>query len=338
MATRAVEEVERVLVRDENYAVLERRGLPVEVEQIISCAGSSGLFSLAMRRGTDEMSTDPYTDPFRATLDSVTGFAFLISRDFCFVWNWSRVRLLSIHAPSPRLTGTPQRSSSSTTYVFRLPPATSLPAAISIFSPLSFAAFVPTATEPSKREPGLIIVGTTGEIRYWENVSMALTGANRWKAGDAELVDGELVRGITMHSPTSFLLTTSHSRLLQISLTSIGGKTELGVRAFDRAVGWAGSVWNFFGGKGADPRRAGILALALSPSSKEGERIAYAVSDRNAQVWRLPGRDDVGGERLCVEQDIFAGVLEAVSGMKAGNEAWAVNEGKVEILDAQVAP
>lgn len=165
---------------------------------------------------------------------------------------------------------------------------------------------------------------------------MALTGANRWKAGDAELADGELVRGITIHSPTSFLLTTSHSRLLQISLTSIGGKTELGVRAFDRAVGWAGSVWNFFGGKGADPRRAGILALALSSSSKEGERVAYAVSDRNAQVWRLPGRDDVGGERLFVEQDIFAGVLEAVSGQKLGNEAWAINEGKVEIADAQV--
>ena len=141
-----------------------------------------------------------------------------------------------------------------------------------------------------------------------------------------------------MHSPTSFLLTTSHSRVLQISLNSIGGKTELGVRAFDRAVGWAGSVWNFFGGKGADPR-AGILALALSsPSSKEGERIAYAVLDRNVQVWRLPGRDDVGGERLFVEQDVFAGVLEAVAGKGLGNEAWAINAGKVEILDALVTP
>ena len=35
---------------------------------------------------------DPYTDPFRAALDSLTGFAYLISREYCFVWNWSRVR------------------------------------------------------------------------------------------------------------------------------------------------------------------------------------------------------------------------------------------------------
>lgn len=167
---------------------------------------------------------------------------------------------------------------------------------------------------------------------------MALSGVNRWKSVDATLLEGELIRGITLHSSSSYLLATSLSRILLVTLSSIGGKTELGVRAFDRAVGWAGSVWNFFGGKGAADPRAGILALAISsPTSHDGERIAYAISDRNAQVWRLPGRDDAGGERLFIEQDIFAAILEAIHGEKLGNEAWAINEGKVEILDAQVA-
>lgn len=220
--------------------------------------------------------------------------------------------------------------------MFPLPPTLSLPAAVSVFSPLSFAVFVPAASQPSQREPGLIVVGVSGEIRYWESVSMALSGVTRWKAGTAELAEGELVRGVAMHSPAMYLLSTSHSRVLMVTLTSIGGKTEMDVRAFDRAVGWAGSVWSFFGGKGTD-LRAGILALALDPTSaSSGERTAYAVSDRSVQVWRLPGRDDSGGEKLFVEQDIFGGLLEGVRGVTTTNEAWALNESKLEILDAQV--
>lgn len=38
---------------------------------------------------------DPYTDPFRATLDSQTGFALLVSKEHCFVWNWAKVRARS---------------------------------------------------------------------------------------------------------------------------------------------------------------------------------------------------------------------------------------------------
>lgn len=282
---------------------------------------------------------DPYTDPFRATLDSLTGFAYLISREYCFVWNWSRVR--AFFAPSPwahtHLLPSLQRSSSSTTYIFPLPPSLSLPATISAFSPLSFASFVPTSTHPSSREPGLLVLSTTGDIRYWENVSMALSGVDRWKSASAGLFDGELVRGLHQLSSTAYLISTSQARLLLISLSSVGGRVDLAVRPFERPHGWAGSVWSaVFGAKAADPR-AGILALALSGPTVDGERIAYAVTEKNVQVWRLPARDD-GGARLAIEQDLFAGVLEALLGEKVGNEEWAINEGKVEIVDAVVAP
>lgn len=111
---------------------------------------------------------------------------------------------------------------------------------------------------------------------------------------------------------------------------------EVALRPFDRAVGWAGSVWKFLGGKASDPR-SGILAIAISSaSSVGGESIAYAVADRTVQVWKLPGRDDEGGERMLIEQDLFAGVLEGLMGQKPTNEIWALNEAKVEILDAQV--
>lgn len=54
IGTRATEEVERVLVRDENYVVLERRGLPVEVEQIVSTAGQFCYSFLAACRADEE--------------------------------------------------------------------------------------------------------------------------------------------------------------------------------------------------------------------------------------------------------------------------------------------
>ena len=45
-------------------------------------------------------STDPYTEPFRASLDSQTGFALLVSKEHCFVWNWVKVSSSQRACPS----------------------------------------------------------------------------------------------------------------------------------------------------------------------------------------------------------------------------------------------
>ncbi|KAM0753804.1 methyltransferase type 11 [Meredithblackwellia eburnea MCA 4105] len=290
--------LDRILVRDDSYIVKERKGLPVEV--------SDALFN-----------ADPYTDPFRASLDTLTGFAYLVTRDACLVWNWSR------------------RSSTSTTFIFPLPISLSLPANISVFSPLSFASLVPSSSQSTQREPGLVVISTTGEIRYWESVSMALSGVDKWKAASAGLHESELVRGLEMFSPTSYLVATSQSRVLVLTLTSTSGKSGVDVRPLEQTVGWAGSVWSaVFGGRTHDPR-AGILALALSPRVVDGERLLYAVTDKDVQIWNIAVRQQ-GGERLLVEQDLFGGVLEALTGSKVGNEDWAMNKAKAEILDVKV--
>lgn len=166
---------------------------------------------------------------------------------------------------------------------------------------------------------------------------MALSGVERFKALQAPLHEGELVRDLKMLSPTSYIASTSQARLILVGITSVGGRVDVSARALERAVGWGSSVWSavFGGGKQADPR-AGVLALALSPPS-EGKSFAYALTEKNIQKWELPMRDD-GGERLIVEQDVFAAVLEGLSGEKVGNEEWAMNEGKVEIVDAVVVP
>lgn len=168
---------------------------------------------------------------------------------------------------------------------------------------------------------------------------MALSGVERFKSANANLVEGELVRNITLLSPTTYLLSTSQSRILCITLSSVGGRIDLSVRPFEKSVGWAGSVWGaVFGSKVADPR-AGILALALSTSTVDGERVGYAVTDKNVQVWRLPNRGE-GGERLAIEHDLLKEVIDALAedeGRTVGNEEAAINAGKVEIVDAVVA-
>jgi hypothetical protein len=89
-------EEDKVLVRDDSYVVLEKKGLPAEVEQVIRAAGEQDWLVLLQGREADPRPSaplqDPYTDPFRATLDSQTGFALLVSREHCFVWNWAKVR------------------------------------------------------------------------------------------------------------------------------------------------------------------------------------------------------------------------------------------------------
>ncbi|GAA6029226.1 hypothetical protein JCM8097_003577 [Rhodosporidiobolus ruineniae] len=299
---------DRVLVRDQGYAITERRGLPDEVAYAV--AGS-----------------DPYTQPVKAVLDPVTGFALLLTSEHCFVWNWSN------------------RTSSITTYVFPVPPQAPLPANVTAFSPLAFASLVPAPSQQAQREPGLLLASNTGTLRFWDTVSLALSGVDRFKTAFLPLADDELVRDLRLVSPSTYLLSTSRARVFIVSVTSVGGRADLAARPLERQVGWAGSIFSaVFGasGKAVDPR-AGILALAVSPgkgssAAADKERTVYAVMEKSVQVWTVPTRGgESGGERLVVdEQDIFHGVLEALKGEKVGNDQWALNGGQVEVLDAAV--
>ncbi|GAA5875605.1 hypothetical protein JCM3774_006115 [Rhodotorula dairenensis] len=298
------EDRDKILVRDEHYSITERKNLPHDVRRVVEAS-------------------DPYTQPVKGSLDSITGFGLLVSNDYCYVWNAA------------------SRAPSATTYTFPLPPQAPLPPNVKVFSPLPFASLVPspsqTRQQKGQREPGLLVVSTAGEITFWDAISLSLSGVDRFKSAQAPLNAGELVRDLVLLSPTTYLLSTSQARIVAINLVSMAGRADLSVRVLERAVGWAGSVWSaVFGTKAVDPR-AGILALAASPPREEGqgERTVYAVLEKDLQVWKVPVRGS-GGERLVVELDLFAGVLEALAGEKVGNEQWAMNEGQVEVVDAAV--
>ncbi|BGP13786.1 hypothetical protein JCM10213v2_001724 [Rhodosporidiobolus nylandii] len=287
-------EQEKTLVKDDNYVITERKGLPDEVVQAIAGA-------------------DPYTQPVKAVLDPITGFALL-------------------------------RAGSTTTYFFPLPSQDELPSNVTAYSPLPFASLVPSTSATAQREPGFLLCTNTGLIHFWDTLSLALSGVDRYRPAYLPLSQDEIVRDLRLVSPTTYLASTSQARVFAISIVSTGGRADLSVRPLERQTGWAGSIFSavFGGGRAVDPR-AGILALAVAPptSAAEKERRVYAVMEKSVQVWALPSRSlESGGERLVVEQDIFHSILVALAGEeggRVGNEQWALNSGKVEVLDAAVS-
>lgn len=202
-----------------------------------------------------------------------------------------------------------------------------------------------------------MVLSPTGQLRLWESVSLALSGVDRYKSAILPGFDlhqsptTELVRSLHLLSPTCYLATTSasNSKIYIITISNLGGRTELSTRVLEKSVGWASSILSsVFGGSagiggggssGSINPKAGILSLAISQEDPRGggggEKQVFAVMEKTAQVWNVSSNGS--GERLVgAEVDIFAGILEALEGRKVGNEQWAINEGKVEILDSGV--
>ncbi|KAK4058799.1 hypothetical protein OIO90_000245 [Microbotryomycetes sp. JL221] len=321
---------DRTLVKHDHYVAIQQDTIPFELKHAI-------------------VQADTYTQPFRATLDTNTGFALLVSRQACHVWNWAK-------------------PSSATVYTFPIQQQDDVTTSVSALIPLAFALLVPsTATttttnkktttsssssqqqQQQQREPGLITVTSTGTIRLWESISMSLSGVDKFKQIQTELNQQEVVKGIQKISSTCFVLFTSHARLFNVGIVYVRGKANLDVSLLDKPVGWATSVWSsvFRGNQHnkIDPT-AGFKLLTVEPNSStttttttttttQGLKTIYALSDKNCQIWQLPTRGGEGGERLLADVDVFASLVQAVKGTtKITNQDWAINNDKVEILDA----
>jgi len=104
-------------------------------------------------------------------IDHITGYGFVLSPTTCFVWR------------SPTATSD---AFSTTCYIFPAPQA-------EVQGTISYDA-LPVATLVSNgvsQEPGLIVGSATGEIRFWDNISTGLSGADNYHSVLLPLLDGE---------------------------------------------------------------------------------------------------------------------------------------------------
>lgn len=140
--------------------------------------------------------TDFYTEPFAARLDSITGYACLSGRHHCYVWNFVRVCIrqpLSLAAIIDLTCHSDDQSTkfSPTCYTFPVPQSDTMSLSAAMFSPVPFTAFVP---QGAARDPGFLLIASTGQIRFWSSLSSALSSIDKCAASDLSLEQGEVVR------------------------------------------------------------------------------------------------------------------------------------------------
>ncbi|CAL1704556.1 unnamed protein product [Somion occarium] len=233
-----------------------------------------------------------YRDAYTGDIDTLTGFALVASAETCFVWNYSQA-----------LAGTP------TCYIFGCPQE-----GISMTMSTPFHALVPYG--PS-REPGLILMNSAGQIRFWESLASGLAGGEHWTASTLDLYDEESVTTLTRADPQTFIASTSLGRLFRLTLTSSGGKYHLSPRSFSRlqsSLSLSRFFPTFFSSSvsGDLPYETGnISAVALREHTTEipSGRDVWALIDFRIQRWTMSAE---GWEELELDEDIASLVRPAI--------------------------
>ncbi|KAJ6547586.1 hypothetical protein B0H19DRAFT_1266498 [Mycena capillaripes] len=233
---------------------------------------------------------DFYVDAYSGVIDTLTGFALVASGQTCFVWQ---------HAQAVK--GTP------TCYIFSCPQdhdRTDPP----------FHELVPYT---SAREPGLILVSLSGEIRFWDSIGIGLAGGQNYSTTDLGLSPDEAVTNLLRVDPQTYVLSTSSGLFFRLILTSAGGKHHLTSHAFSRpttGLSLARLIPSFLSPSPSSshqspltPEVGNISSIALGGQTPTGGRELWALVDTRVQRWEMKTE---GWEEPLLDQEI-AGVARS---------------------------
>ncbi|KAG9086775.1 hypothetical protein FS749_003384 [Ceratobasidium sp. UAMH 11750] len=237
-----------------------------------------GHFPEEVRRtlGSSEVNRNAST----GLVDPTTGYAFLVTYDTCFVWN-----------PTKRGHGSP------TCYIFPTPRQQASTGAASHLM-LPNVSLIPYG---SSREPGLVMIASTGEIRLWESINAGLAGAEQFYSSSVPLSAGEYVSTMYRSEAAFYILATTSGRLFRMALSSPGGKSHVAVAAFSQHQGLL-SFSRFFGRSSGNMNGGSVVAVGETASETRQARSKniWALTERTLQKWTIGD----GWEQLSVEYDI----------------------------------
>ncbi|KAJ7172457.1 methyltransferase type 11 [Mycena filopes] len=233
---------------------------------------------------------DFYADAYSGVIDTLTGFALVASGQTCFVWQ---------HAQAVK--GTP------TCYIFSCPHDHDR-------SNPPFHELVPYT---SAREPGLILVSLSGEIRFWDSIGIGLAGGQNYSTTDLGLSADEVVTNLLRVDPQTYILSTSSGLLFRLILTSAGGKHHLTSHAFSRpstGLSLSRLIPSFLSSTPSSshhspltPEVGNISSIALGGRTLTGGRELWALVDTRVQRWEMKLE---GWEEPLLDQEI-AGVARS---------------------------
>ncbi|XP_006458086.1 hypothetical protein AGABI2DRAFT_216285 [Agaricus bisporus var. bisporus H97] len=231
---------------------------------------------------------DFFKDAYTGSVDTVAGFALVASAQTCFVWQ---------HVQAIR--GTP------TCYIFSCPQDHT-----GASPPLH--AFIPHAP---LREPGLILVSHSGQVRLWENISTGLAGGENYSTMELDVKEDEYVTNFIRVDAQTFLASTSSGHLFRLGLTPTGGKYRLVSHLFARpttSLNLSRFFPSLFGAselRPADAMNAYVSSITLGKLSTTGEREVWVLVNERIQKWELKPE---GWEELLLDRNVVGLLKTAV--------------------------
>ncbi|CDU26434.1 uncharacterized protein SPSC_06628 [Sporisorium scitamineum] len=282
-----------VLLGDQWVHVSAYSKLPVEVLEVLDDA-------------------DLYIDAFQGHLDVQTGYACLVSRTQCFVWNYSS-RGIGTGSPTCFVFPVPQYASSSMSAIGDLP----------------HCCFIPRG---ANREPALLLVAPDGQTCLWEGISSSLTRQDRAQRIAAPLSSSnETIVQLQRVDESAVILATSQSRLLRVSIGSRAGVLQAEIRPFSQQRGLLGRLFGSTSAMGSSNDQIVSIAVAPVQAGKPGREV-YAIGRKTLQKWQVL---DQGGERLLAEQDVQQVVASSV--LQLSDERYSAAQSlSFDILDGAV--
>ncbi|KAF8892544.1 Non-repetitive/WGA-negative nucleoporin C-terminal-domain-containing protein [Infundibulicybe gibba] len=233
---------------------------------------------------------DFYGDAYSGDIDTLTGFALVASIQTCFVWQ---------HAQAVK--GTP------TCYIFACPQDynQTMP---------PFHGLVPYG---SSREPGLILVTSAGEIRFWDSIGIGLAGGEHFTTTDLGLSSDEQVTNFMRCDAQTYVASTTSGTLFRLILTSAGGKYHLASHAFSRptpSMSFSRLIPSIFSTSTPSSRvisaePGNISSITMGAQTSTGGRDIWALVDTRVQRWDMKSE---GWEELLIDSEITNNLRIAV--------------------------
>ncbi|KAH7107498.1 Non-repetitive/WGA-negative nucleoporin C-terminal-domain-containing protein [Auriculariales sp. MPI-PUGE-AT-0066] len=220
----------RVFSHSEQLTIAFAGNVPVEVRQLLAAA-------------------DLYGDQFTGTVDSITGYAFVVSPHTIFVW----------------LPPKPTSRAAITCYMFPAP-GTSRGSSIRIHLSLPVASLVYYGP---MREPGLMLISKTGELRFWESIGVGLSGAEGFTTTKLTLLPEEEILELQHCDHLLYVATTSAGRVFRLAVVASGHVFATPFRAPPPAGNSTQSggqrIWSRLFASG--PTLSRIVTVTLGPRS-----------------------------------------------------------------------
>ncbi|KAF8522246.1 Non-repetitive/WGA-negative nucleoporin C-terminal-domain-containing protein [Hysterangium stoloniferum] len=282
----------RVFAVSDTLSIRLASSLPVEAQQAIHASGKL-------------VHLHPSRDIFTGSIHVFHGpvsYGVIVSVQTCFVW---KIDFQSaFHSP--------------TCYIFPVPP----PDLSSTYMTVPFASLVSFG---SSREPGLIMVSDSGEIRFWDSIGIGLAGAERFSTTRVDLAVDEMVCGLERIDAMVFVARTK-TRLHRLTVTARPGTGRFVVvsapfiDAESRGSSWIDPFRILQ--KRSNPRDSGDIVTVVSSydsqaivKAKDGavrsheERSIWVLTNRNLMQWRV---GIAGGEQCTHNFEVRSIIADAI--------------------------